>query len=157
MKRREFISLLGGAAAAWPLAAGAQQADKVHRISVVNIIAENDPEASPRVTAFELGLRRLGWATERDLRIDYYWDAGDSAHRRVVAKQVAETRPDVVVTAATPATEALRDEARGVPIVFVQVLIQWVRVWLRAYRILEPILPGFLTLNSRWLANGWNS
>ena len=121
MKRRQFITLVGGAAA-WPLAAQAQQADKVHRISVVNIIAENDPEASPRVTAFELGLRRLGWATERDLRIDYYWDAGDAARRRVVAKQVAETRPDVVVTAATPATEALRDEARGVPIVFVQVI-----------------------------------
>jgi putative ABC transport system substrate-binding protein len=122
MKRRTVIILLGGAAAAWPLAARAQQADRVHRISVVNIIAENDPEASPRVTAFELGLRRFGWATERDLRIDYYWDAGDAARRRVVAKQVAETRPDVVVTAATLATEALRDEARGVPIVFVQVI-----------------------------------
>jgi putative tryptophan/tyrosine transport system substrate-binding protein len=118
--RRQFVALLGRSAAAWPLTARAQQADRVRRISVVNIIAENDPEASPRVAAFEAGLRKLGWAIERDVRVDYYWDAGDVARSAVVAKQVAETSPDVVVTAATPATKAIRDAATGVPIVFVQ-------------------------------------
>jgi putative tryptophan/tyrosine transport system substrate-binding protein len=122
MRRREFITLLGGTAAAWPLAAPAQRAGKVHRISVVNIITANDPEASPRVTAFELELRKLGWATERELRIDYYWDASDVARRGVVANQVAESRPDVIVAATTQLVQALRDTARGVPIVFVQVI-----------------------------------
>jgi putative ABC transport system substrate-binding protein len=121
-RRGQFITLLGGAAAAWPLAARAQQTDRLRRISVVNIIAAADPEALPRIAAFELGLRELGWATERDLRIDYYWDASDAERRRVVAKQVAEAKPDVVVTAATPATQAIRDEIGGVPIVFVQVI-----------------------------------
>jgi putative ABC transport system substrate-binding protein len=119
--RWELLAALGGAAA-WPVAVPGQQLDRVRRISVVNIIAATDPEAEPRIAAFELGLRELGWTTERDLRIDYYWDAGDAARRRVVAKQVAEARPDVVVTAATPATQALRDETNGVPIVFVQVI-----------------------------------
>jgi len=67
-----------------------KQLDRVRRISVVNIIAATDPEAVPRIAAFELGLRELGRATERDLRIDYYWDTGDAARRRVVAKQVAK-------------------------------------------------------------------
>jgi putative ABC transport system substrate-binding protein len=120
MRRRNFISLLGGATA-WPLAAPAQQAGRVRRISVVNIIAANDPEASPRVTAFELELRKLGWAIERDLRIDYYWDVSD-ARRDVVAKQVAESRPDIIVAATTLVVQALQDATRGVPIVFVLVL-----------------------------------
>jgi putative ABC transport system substrate-binding protein len=119
--RRNFITLLGGAAV-WPRAARAQQAGRVHRVSVVNIIAENDPEASPRVAAFELELRKLGWAMERDLRIDYHWDVSD-ARRNVVAKQVAESRPDVIVAATTLMAQALRDATRGgVPIVFVLVL-----------------------------------
>jgi putative ABC transport system substrate-binding protein len=121
VRRRTFITLLGGAAA-WPLVARAQQGGRVHRISVVNIIAANDPEASPRVTAFELELRKFGWAMERDLRIDYYWDVSDAARRDVVAKQVAESRPDVIVAATTQLVQALQDATRGVPIVFVLVI-----------------------------------
>src|SRR6516165_10820615 len=73
MTRREFFSLIGGAAAAWPLAARAQQAERMRRIGVVNVIAETDSEALPRMAAFEMALRELGWVKERDLRIDYYW------------------------------------------------------------------------------------
>ena len=72
--RRKFLATLGGAAAAWPLAARTQQGERVRRISMVNVIAESDPEASPRVAVFETALRKLGW-TERDLRIDYHWGA----------------------------------------------------------------------------------
>jgi putative ABC transport system substrate-binding protein len=122
-KRREFIITLLGGATAWPLAAPAQRAGRVHRISVVNIIAANDPEASPRVTAFELELRKFGWTMERDLRIDYYWDINDAARRDVVAKQVAESRPDVIVAATTQLVKALQDATRGaVPIVFFLVI-----------------------------------
>jgi putative ABC transport system substrate-binding protein len=121
MRRRQFIALVGGAAA-WPFAARAQQAKRPRLISMVNVIAETDPEASPRIAAFEKALRELGWATERDLRIDYYWDASDPVRTRAAAKQVIETSPDLIVTVSTPATQALRDEASGIiPIVFVQV------------------------------------
>jgi len=122
MKRRQFIALLGGAAA-WPLAARAQQAERMRRIGVVNVIAETDSEALPRMAAFEMALRELGWVKERDLRIDYYWDNSDPAHTLAAAKEVIKTKPDLVVTVSTPATQALRDEAGGtIPIVFVQVL-----------------------------------
>jgi putative tryptophan/tyrosine transport system substrate-binding protein len=120
MRRRDFMALLGGAA--WPLAARAQQTHGMRRISVVNVITATDPDASPRIAAFEVGLRELGWATDRNLRIDYYWNASDAARRGTVAKQAAETKPDVVVTATTPVTEALRDELNAVPIVFIQVI-----------------------------------
>ena len=123
MRRREFITAIGGAAVAWPLAARAQQTKRPRRISMVNVIAATDPEASPRTAAFEVALREFGWSTERDVRIDYYWDASDLARTRAVAKEVIETRPDLVVTVSTPATQTFRDEASGsFPIVFVQVL-----------------------------------
>jgi putative ABC transport system substrate-binding protein len=121
MRRRKFITLLGGAAAAWPLAARAQEPERVRRISVVNVIAATDPEASPRIAAFEMALRKLGWVIERDLRIYYYWSAGDVARTRDMAKQVVATRPDLIVTVTTPPTQALRDETGDIPIVFLQV------------------------------------
>src|SRR5262249_56173051 len=106
VKRRDFITLLGGAATAWPLAARAQQRERVRRISMVN-----DPEASPRVAVFETALRKLGW-TERDLRIDYHWGASDIARIRAVAKELVATRPDLIVTVTTPPTQAVRDRTQ---------------------------------------------
>jgi putative ABC transport system substrate-binding protein len=122
MTRRKFITLLSGAAAAWPLGAQGQQAERPRRISVLNVLAGTDPESRPRIVAFEAALRELGWAIGRNLQIDYYWDASDVARTRAVAMEVAETKPDLVVTVATPATQAVRDQAGRVPIVFVQVL-----------------------------------
>jgi putative ABC transport system substrate-binding protein len=75
--RREFITLLGGAAAAWPLAAAAQQADSVRRIGVLLTLAENDPEVKAWLTAFQEGLQQLGWVQGRNIRIDYRWAGGD--------------------------------------------------------------------------------
>jgi putative tryptophan/tyrosine transport system substrate-binding protein len=119
--RREFITLLGGAVAAWPLAARAQQAERMRRIAMVNVIAATDPEAAPRITAFEMALGKLGWLKARDLQIDYYWDAKDVAHVRATASQVMATRPDLILTVTTPPTQALRTEAGDTPIVFLQV------------------------------------
>ena len=76
MRRREFISLFGGAAAAWPLAARAQRAERMRRIGVLVGSAESDPKSVPRVTAFERGLAELGWASGRKVLIDYRWAAG---------------------------------------------------------------------------------
>ena len=119
--RREFVTLLGGAAIAWPMAARAQQPERVRRISVVNVIAATDPEASPRIAAFEMALRKLGWVIERDLQIYYYWDAMDIGRARAMAKQVVATKPDLIVTVTTPPTQALRDETSDIPIMFLQV------------------------------------
>src|SRR5262249_27210738 len=107
-------------AASWALAARAQQPERIRRISVVNIIAESDPEAPPRVAAFTNALKELGW-TDRDLRIDFYWDSSGTERARAVAKQVIETRPDLIVSVSTPVTQALREQAGDIPIVFLQV------------------------------------
>ena len=87
---------------------------------MVNVIAESDPEASPRVAVFETALRKLGW-TERDLRIDYHWGASDVARGRALAKELVATRPDLIMTVTTPPTQAVRDETRDIPVVFLQV------------------------------------
>jgi putative ABC transport system substrate-binding protein len=88
---------------------------------MVNVIAATDPEAAPRITAFEMALGKLGWLKARDLQIDYYWDAKDVAHVRATASQVMATRPDLILTVTTPPTQALRTEAGDTPIVFLQV------------------------------------
>jgi hypothetical protein len=77
LKRREFITLVGGAAVSWPLAARAQQGERVRRIGVLEPIAVDDPEALARVTAIAQGLQQLGWTASRNVRIDYRWGAGD--------------------------------------------------------------------------------
>src|SRR5262245_35440272 len=119
MRRREFIAMLGGAAA-WPLTARGQ--DRMRRISVVNVIAATDPEASPRIAAFEAALSKLGRSKTHDLQIDYHWDVKDIAHARLLAREVIATKPDLLVTVTTPPTQAFRDEAGGsTPIVFLQV------------------------------------
>jgi len=153
MKRREFITLVGGAAAAWPLTARAQQRERVRRISMVNVIAETDPEASPRVAVFETALRKLGW-TERDLRIDYHWGASDIARIRVLAKELVATRPDLIVTVTTPPTQAVRDETRDIPVVFLQVFDPVSTGLVASLARPGGNITGFTNLNPRWRASG---
>jgi putative tryptophan/tyrosine transport system substrate-binding protein len=122
MRRREFISLLGGAAATWPLTARAQQAERVRRVGVLMHLAADDPEGQPRITAFEQGLRELGWAVGRNLRIDYRWAAGDPDRLRKYAAELAALAPDVILAGGgTPLVVALQQATATVPIVFVGV------------------------------------
>ena len=121
MRRREFITLLGGAAVACPLPLDAQQADRVRRIGVLLPWAESDAEVQVRVAAFREGFQKLGWTAGRNVRIDYRW-AGDNADRlRAYAAELVGMAPDVILAGAQTATSALYRETRTIPIVFAQV------------------------------------
>jgi putative ABC transport system substrate-binding protein len=122
MRRREFITLLGGAAAVWPLAARAQQGERMRRIGVLMNIAADDPEASARVAAFAQGLADLGWIIGRNLRIDYRWGAADAERIRKDAAELVSLTPDVILSSGTPSVAALQQATRSVPIVFAQVV-----------------------------------
>jgi putative tryptophan/tyrosine transport system substrate-binding protein len=121
VKRREFIGLLGGAAAAWPLAARAQQRERMRRIGVLMTLAADDPESAIRIAAFAQGLQELGWSIGRNVQIDYRWGAGDADRiRRYVAELIA-LAPDVIFATASGTLAPLQQATRAIPIVFVQV------------------------------------
>jgi putative ABC transport system substrate-binding protein len=137
VRRREFISLFGGTAIAWPLAARAQQPDQMRRIGVLQALVANDPDAQMRVSAFHRRLQELGWTDGHNVRIDYRWapgDPGDPA-RRAQAAELVSLKPDVIVGAGTPVVAALRAETRTIPILFVQVI--------------DPVAAGFVTSLAR--------
>jgi len=120
MRRREFITLIGGAVAAWPLAAGAQQQrDRVRRIGVLLGFPADDPEALTRVTAFVQGLQELGWTVGRNVRVDYRWDATDLARRRKGATELVGLTPDVILVNSGVTTAVLLEVTRTIPVVFV--------------------------------------
>jgi putative ABC transport system substrate-binding protein len=118
-RRREFISLLGGAAA-WPLAARAQQGERVRRIGVLMNTVADDPEGKARNAAFERGLQELGWTDGRNVRIDYRWGAGDADRIRRYAAELVSLSPDVILTVGSATAGPLLQVTRTVPIVFVQ-------------------------------------
>ena len=119
MRRREFITLLGGAAVAWPLAARAQQPERMRRIGVLNTLAADDPEAQARHAAFLQGLQELGWTDRRNVRIDTRWGAGDPERIRKFAADLVALTPDVILTTGGITMPALLQLTRTVPIVFV--------------------------------------
>jgi len=122
VNRREFIALLGGtAAAAWPLAAQAQQPEQVRRIGVLTNLVADDPEAQARVGAFLQGLQELGWAVGRNMRIEYRWGAGDADRTRGYAAELVALAPDVILTSGASALAPLLQATRSVPVVFAQV------------------------------------
>ena len=121
LKRRDFITLLGGAAASWPLAARAQQGDRMRRIGVLMNFAADDPESSARVTALAQGLKKLGWTDGRNVRIDYRWGAADAERGRKSAAELVALAPDVILASTSAATEPLQQATHTVPIVFVNV------------------------------------
>jgi ABC-type uncharacterized transport system substrate-binding protein len=120
MRRREFITLIGGAAATWPLAARAQ-ADRMRRIGVLLNFAEDDPEAQAQNLAFLQGLQQLGWTDGRNVQIDTRWTGGNAARTRKYAVELVELEQDVVLAVGTTALGSLLQVTRPVPIVFVQV------------------------------------
>jgi putative ABC transport system substrate-binding protein len=117
LQRREFIAGLGGAAA-WPLAALAQQGNRVRRIGVLMPLDENDPAAKPRLSAFTQALGGLGWTDGRNVRMDLRWAGGDSNRMRALAQELVGLQPDIILTNTTEATIALQRETRTIPIVF---------------------------------------
>ncbi len=117
MRRREFIALLGGAAAAWPLTARAQQPERVRRIGLLMGHGEGDAEAQSFAAAFVQGLRDTGWTIGQNLRIDYRWAAGDVERMSAFAKELVELQPDVIVSHTTPVTAAVQRMTRTIPVV----------------------------------------
>ena len=136
MKRRDFLGLLGGAAAL-PLTARAQQATKL--IGVLFGYAENDPTARSELAALRSGLSKLGWKEGSNLRIELRWAAGDPDKIRRMARELVDLRPDVILGQTTPVTDALAHETRTIPIVFMTVS--------------DPIASGFVTSLARPSSN----
>ena len=120
MKRREFITLLGGAAA-WPLAARGQQSDRVRRIAALMYLAADDPDSPALVAAFARGLQELGWIEGRNIQIDYRWGGGDLDRVRRYAAELVALAPDVILVTSGSALAALQNATRTVPIVFASV------------------------------------
>jgi ABC-type uncharacterized transport system substrate-binding protein len=120
LKRREFITLLGGAAVAWPLAARAQQRERMRRIGVLMALAADDPEGQARLTAFVQGLQELGWTDGRNVQIDYRWPAGDAERIRRYAAELAALAPDIILAGGGAVVPSLLQATRTIPIVFTQ-------------------------------------
>jgi putative ABC transport system substrate-binding protein len=118
VNRREVITLLGGAAVAWPLTARAQQADRARRIGVLVSGVENDPEMQARLAGFRQGLERFGWSVGRNVRVDYRFAAADADRAHALGEELISLRPDVLVALATQPARALQKQTRAIPIVF---------------------------------------
>ena len=129
MRRREFITVLGGAAA-WPLTARAQQPDRMRRIGVLIPLAESDPEARAVVAAFVPGLQELGWMDGRNVRIDYRWAGSDPQRIQSFAKELVDLQPDLIVARSSPIVAALLQQTRTIPIVF--------------WQVIDPVSQGFV-------------
>ena len=121
MKRRELITLLGGAAAAWPLAARAQQSARLRKIGVLAIGTETNPAYHANVTAFLEALRDLGWMDGQNVRIDLRWGSGDANLQKAFAGELVKLTPDMILAAGTINLTFLHEATKSIPIVFVQV------------------------------------
>jgi putative ABC transport system substrate-binding protein len=125
VRRREFIELAGAAVVGWALAArnaAAQPSDRVRRIAMLSGFAATDPEAQARVSALQQGLKELGWAEGRNLRIEFRWGTGQADEMRELAKELIELKPDLILAMTTPAVTALVEETKTIPIVFVNIV-----------------------------------
>ena len=134
LKRRDIITLLGGAAA-WPFAARAQQTERVRRIGVLIALAESDPEGQLRVAAFRRGLQSVGWTEARNIHIDYRWQSGDAERLRTFAAELVGMKPDVILAGNQTAVLALQQANNSTPTVFVQVV--------------DPVAAGFVASLAR--------
>jgi putative ABC transport system substrate-binding protein len=124
MKRREFITLIGGAAASsvsWPLAARAQQDERMRRIGVLAAQAEDDPDMKARLAGFRQGLEKLGWLEDRNVSIDTRFAAGSADQFQVLSKELVALKPDVILAHTTPVAAALQRESHAIAIVFISV------------------------------------
>jgi len=130
MRRRDFIKVVAGSMAVWPIAARAQPVDRMRRIGVLSGLGENDPEGRARVAAFQEGLQKLGWTEGRNLRIDVRWGTIEAEAMQRLASELVALQPDLIVTQNTPGTAAVLQQTRVIPIIFVNVV--------------DPISSGFV-------------
>ena len=121
MRRREFIALVGGAAAVWPVTARAQQAERVRRLGVLMAVAESDADARNGVSILQERLQKLGWKDGNNIRIDYRWGNGDPDRIQDLAKELVDLHPDVLVSHSTPSAKGLLKQTHTIPIVFLTV------------------------------------
>jgi putative ABC transport system substrate-binding protein len=135
MRRRDFITILGGAVVASPIAARAQQSERMRRVGVLTTAAENDATEQRRQAAFRRRFDELGWRAGRNIQIDYRWAASNADRLRIFAKELVELKPDLIFAETTPATAAVLGETRTIPIVFVVVS--------------DPVGSGFVTSLNR--------
>jgi putative tryptophan/tyrosine transport system substrate-binding protein len=135
LRRRQFITLLGGAVATWPLAARAEQADRMRLIGVLMAYAESDPEGQAWVAAFRERLQKLGWAEGHNIRIATRWATPDVEAMQRFAKELVALQPDLILSQSTPTTAALLQHTRTIPIIFAN--------------IADPVGSGFVASFSR--------
>ena len=121
MRRRDFITFVGGSAVSWPLAARAQQGERIRRIGVLMQIGADDPEAPALVGAFSQGLAEAGWTIGRNARIDYRWHQGNAEAARAYAAELLALTPDIIFISGIQGTTAVKQLTRTVPIVFVNI------------------------------------
>src|SRR5262249_50479233 len=122
MRRREFITLLGGSAAAWPLAARAQQPARMRRIGVLMAYTENDREYRSHLAAFREELQKLGWSEGRNVQFDYRWAALDPEVMRRFARELIALQPDVILSSSSPTTASLLAETHSIPVIFANIV-----------------------------------
>src|SRR5262252_9303822 len=134
-RRRDFITLLGGAVATWPLAARAQQGERIRRVGVLMNTTPDEPDSEARVTALAQGLQEAGWAVGRNLRIDTRWSSGNRARLRKEAADLVALGPDVIVAGVGPTTLVLQQVSHTVPIVMAQAV--------------DPVGSGFIKSMAR--------
>ena len=157
MRRREFITLLGGAAAAWPLAASAQQAERMRRIGVLVAAAADDSEFQTWSRRFCRALAQLGWSDGRNVRIDIRWATANADELRRHAAELAALAPDVILAATGTATTApLLQATRTVPIVFAIVIDPVGAGFVASLARPGGNATGFLRSNTAWAGNGWS-
>ena len=118
MRRRDFITLVGGVAAAWLLAARAQQGERMRRIVFLHALAEDDPEVQARIAAFRQGLETLGWTESRNIQIEHRFSAGDFAQMQAYTAELVSSAPDLIVASSSPVLAVLKQATRTIPIVF---------------------------------------
>ncbi len=121
MRRREFIAGLGSAVVARPLAARAQQPDRMRHVGVLMNVVQDDPGGPADVMAFRHGLAELGWIEGRNIHVEFRWPGGDIDRVQTFAKELVGLRPDVLIGRSTPTTAALKQETTTIPIIFVNV------------------------------------
>jgi putative ABC transport system substrate-binding protein len=135
MRRRDFITLLGGAAVAWPLAARGQQGERVHRVGVLMSASENDKGYQAFLATFRDELGKLGWVEDRNIRVDYRWSALDAQSRQRSAKELIALQPDLMLAQSTPTAAALVQQTSTIPIIF--------------FSVGDPVGEGFIASLSR--------